>query len=88
MRRVLVVWEANPEYTDLFSLELSGEELEMVLRCHGRFVNTDSENGYEADLEWLSKRLASEKAIQRIGIFGRPILLEHFDILVVTGFVM
>jgi len=58
MNTVLLVWEEIPETTKLFMLELTDNDYEKILLCHGLFINSsDMSEEQEEAMRWLNEDL-------------------------------
>lgn len=79
---VLLVWEEIPETTRFFLLKPSDDEFEKLVKCHGKFINSDE---MTPELEWISEALAEADEFE-VDI-KKPIHIQDATV-VWTGFVL
>jgi len=83
MSKVLVIYEEVPENILIYLVELEGEELQKMLNCHNKYVNSDD----FPESDWLSNYLSDKISVynQREDV-NKSIGEIKADHIVLTGF--
>lgn len=79
--KVLVIYLTVPEIEDTKSYILEGEEAELAVKCHNKFINYDEDE--TGDLDRLSEILHNHEPITSL-----PFSTEGVDKVVLSGFVL
>jgi hypothetical protein len=85
MRKVLIIWEEIPETTRFFALPASDEEYEKLVKCHGKFINSDE---MTPELEWLNEMILEAEDYEIKTKPNDPIQLHDATTVIWTGFIL
>ena len=88
MAKILIVYENVPESTDIFKLEVSEEQRELFVKCHGHYINSRMPEDAQQACDALSVFLEGKEKIDITGGVQcpPPIDITDCDLLIHTGF--
>jgi hypothetical protein len=85
MKKVLLIWEEVPEATKVYLLEPNEEEYELLLQCHGVYLN-DIGVPEDHPINNLSVKLTEWES--NLVKFDSPLQLSGDYTVILSGFIL
>ena len=88
-KHILVIYETVPEDTRVYDIDVTEEELQRILRCHGALSNTaGNAPELEDDLDWLNQFLGPKDPVMSVSGESPHHAGGLFDAIILTGFLL